>query len=82
MFVSFNKAFKEKYEPPKELAELVRTCSNCEYLWEMEDWKGYPKGDFIRLVCGALAYEQRVMALFGNLHTSMCEMYEEKKNEA
>ena len=56
-------------------------CANCKYLWEMEDWKGYPIENYIRPVCGALAYEQRVMAIFGDLHTNMCEMFEEKRNE-
>lgn len=60
---------------------MKECCTNCKYLWEMEDWEDYPNENYIRPVCGALAYEQRVMALFGNLHTSMCEMYEEKNDD-
>lgn len=52
---------------------MKECCANCRYLFEMEDWTEYPKGQFFRKVCGLFAKENSVMALYGDLTGSMCE---------
>ena len=74
---------KKSAWPQQRHDEMHECCANCDWLWSLEDWRDYPKGRFTRNVCGVLALDKSVMALFGDLTEpgNRCELFKPKERE-
>ena len=57
---------------------MKECCENCKFLWNLEDWKDYPRGQYFRPVCGYFFKEKSVMALF-NIESDDCEAFTPKE---
>lgn len=63
--------------------KMTECCANCKYLWKMEDWTDYPKGQYFRNVCGAFDYKKTIMAIYVDINDSslFCNCYVPREDE-